>query len=180
MNFPLEPTTQERRAYQAWFEALGYVLPCGTCRVNFPMNLKAIQYDPVQAFQTRESLVRMIYALHNEVRKQTNKPINVTYDEHIIMYERFRAKECVPNTFLAEGGCVGHNPMTCTLFIVEGKDEKHRYVCQESSSRFRLMEVEDRVSFSNIAIAFSSDLIRWVKRPMISSLFMVDICFPWL
>jgi hypothetical protein len=189
MNYPLHPTQKERQSFQTWFEATGNILPCGTCRINFPMNLINIQYDRRRDFVNRESLVRMMYSLHNEVRRQSNKPINVSYEEHIIMYERFRAQSCIPNTNLQDGGCIGSHPVKCTLLMEQGHDHSHRYVLQHQSpnqdvssfsagnGHLRLVDFDFETGgacLTKSAIAISKDLIRCLSNPVMTSLFMFD------
>jgi hypothetical protein len=127
MNYPLEPTDQDRHNYRAWFEGLAHVLPCGTCRTNFSENMRAIGYDPYVHFGSRMQLSYLMYRLHNNVRKMQGKATTMTYTESVLLYERFRAKDCTPNTTSGEGGCFAKTPLLCTLRITPGQSEECRY-----------------------------------------------------
>ena len=117
LNFPLEPTDEDRRHYQAWFEGLGHVLPCGTCRQNFRQNLLDIGYEPAVHFQSRRLFAYLVYLLHNRIREMQQKPITTTFVQCLTKYEQFRAKKCIPSTPAEEGGCVGKTAVACTLQI---------------------------------------------------------------
>jgi len=123
LNFPLSPTEENRTYYRTWFEGLRHVLPCATCRSNFQTNLRAIHYDPVRDLRSRRTFSNMVYRLHNTIREMQGKPTTMTYRECVQHYERFRATDCQPNVGDIEGGCVGKQPVTCTLQIRPGEDD---------------------------------------------------------
>jgi hypothetical protein len=127
LNYPLRPTAKDRRHYKLWFEGLGHVLPCGTCRTNFKENLTTIGYNPKIHFRSRMMLSYLLFKLHNNVRIMQGKPIIMTYMDSVLMYERFRAKDCTPNTASGEGGCFVKKPLVCTLSITPGRSDHCRY-----------------------------------------------------
>ena len=91
LNYPCNPTSEQRTYYKKFFDSLQYVLPCGKCRENLKGNLKATNYGP-HIFKNRETLSKWVYSLHSNVNKMLNKPNHMSYNEMRQMYEHFRAR----------------------------------------------------------------------------------------
>lgn len=127
MNYPSTPTDTEKLAYRTWFEGLQFVLPCGTCRDNFSTNLRAIGYDPEKHFESRLMFSYIVYRLHNAVRQMQGKSTDMTFHECLLLYEQFRAKDCVANTTTGEGGCFAKKPLACTLLISSDEQDVCRF-----------------------------------------------------
>jgi hypothetical protein len=103
-NYPVYPTKEDMIKYCQFIISLGDVLPCGTCRANYPENLKAVKFSPRRHLQSRHHLSRFIYKLHEEVSRRTGSgPLPYTYCELRELCESFRAK-CVPVKSV-ERGC---------------------------------------------------------------------------
>ena len=127
MNYPLEPTNDDKTSYRTWFEGLRYVLPCGTCRLNFTQNLRDIHYDPVTHFQSRLSFSFLVYKLHTRVRQLQGKHTDMTFMQCLTLYEQFRALDCVSTTASGEGGCFAKKRIVCTLHIDTHDNDTCRY-----------------------------------------------------
>jgi hypothetical protein len=87
LNFPVKPSKEEKLHYRAFFQSLGWVLPCRLCRENYRKQNAKI---PLAHFRSRHTLARYIYKVHNEIPKQP--PLSFSFDEMRNTYERFRAK----------------------------------------------------------------------------------------
>ena len=95
-GYPINPSEEKKEKYKLIFENLGFVLPCGYCCESYGEFLKSddtILDDSV--FETRESLTRWIYKLHNRVNKKLNNNYDISYEEYCNKYESYRA-QCVP------------------------------------------------------------------------------------
>ena len=62
-NYPVKPTSSDKKYYLNFMESLQYVLPCRHCRENLVNNYKA---HPLKScvFKNRDSFSRYIYELH--------------------------------------------------------------------------------------------------------------------
>ena len=127
LNYPSDPTDADKMAYRSWFEGLEYILPCGTCRNNFKQNLKDINYDREQHFESRLMFSYIVYRLHDNIRKMQGKSIDMTFSQCILFYEQFRAQDCLPNTTDGEGGCFAKKALACTMNITTDVDTVCRF-----------------------------------------------------
>ena len=84
-NLP-EGTTEER--YRQFFEQIGFVFPCKYCRESYQEFIKEI---PIQT-ESRASLTKWLYDIHERVNKKLDKNGGVTYEDVVKRYECFRAK----------------------------------------------------------------------------------------
>lgn len=125
LNFPLNPSTEDRKHYRMFFESLQHVLPCGICRDNFKQNLEEIGYDPRIHFQSRAIFSYLVYKLHRQVRRNQNKPTDMTYIDCCTFYEQFRASSCLANTHDTEGGCTTKQKLQCTIHIDPDVNDNH-------------------------------------------------------
>lgn len=126
LNFPLQPTRIQRSTYRRWFESLGTILPCGACRRNFQSNLISANYNPRVDFASRMQFYYLTYRLHNVVRKQQGKSTTLSYEDSVLLYEQFRARDCTTKGN-KKGSCRGKVPLTCTMLIKSSEDENCRF-----------------------------------------------------
>ena len=79
LDYPLNPSNNDKKNYKKFFENIGFILPCKTCSNNYK---KHLQEHPLndKIFDSRESLVNWLIDIHNCVNKITNKQI-YNYDE---------------------------------------------------------------------------------------------------
>lgn len=78
---PERPTEEERMHYVNFFRAIGPVIPCPACRAHY---MEYIEANPLQA-DSRESLARWVYDLHDDVNRRTKKrspPYEQVRDEY--------------------------------------------------------------------------------------------------
>jgi len=90
-NYPVKPTSEEKKHYMDYVKNLQYVLPCKYCRMNLTNNFKK---KPLQMcdMASRETFSRYIYELHETVNKMLHKKSNLTYCDVRERYEHFRSR----------------------------------------------------------------------------------------
>lgn len=90
-NYPVEPTTEDKKYYREFVLNLRYVLPCKYCRMNLKTNLKQLPIT-MMVMKNRESFSRYIYNLHELINKMLNKKSNMSYCEVRDRFEHFRSR----------------------------------------------------------------------------------------
>jgi hypothetical protein len=90
-NYPVHPTSQDKKHYRDFIVNLQYVLPCKYCRINLRNNFKK---KPIQMcdMENRETFSRYIYELHELVNRMLKKKSNLTYCQVRERYENFRSR----------------------------------------------------------------------------------------
>lgn len=83
MNYPKNPSEQDKQIYFNFFKSLEKVLPCEKCAYHYSQNLK--KHSLEEALESRDKFVRWLINVHNEVNKETGKR-EYTYDEVIQEY----------------------------------------------------------------------------------------------
>lgn len=90
-NYPVEPTTEQKKQYRDFILSLQNVLPCKYCRMNLKTNLKQMPLTMAE-MKSRETFSRYIYNLHELVNKMLKKKSNLTYCDVRERYEHFRSR----------------------------------------------------------------------------------------
>lgn len=85
LNFPDNPSFEEIRNYESFFENLKYIIPCDKCKLHYTQRLNE---NPVSKYLTDANTL-FIYTidLHNEVNKSLGKKI-VSYEEAANIYKK--------------------------------------------------------------------------------------------
>lgn len=92
-GYPLKPTDQEKQDYLEYFTIIGKVFPCRYCRDSYQkfitdgdtiLNMKTME--------SRETLTRWAYRLHNRVNNKLGTDYGTTYEEMYDKYESYRAR----------------------------------------------------------------------------------------
>jgi hypothetical protein len=94
-NYPVEPTSIQKKKYMQFVFNLKYILPCGKCRKNFTCNLSKNPLT-MSDMKNRETFSKFIYNLHEVVNKMLGKKSNLSYDDVKERYEHFRARCATP------------------------------------------------------------------------------------
>jgi hypothetical protein len=81
LNYPDNPTSQDKLNYFTFFDSLQYVLPCEKCQVNLTKHFQKYPLTP-QILSSKESLVTWWIDIHNLVNHQTGKQL-MSYDDAI-------------------------------------------------------------------------------------------------
>ena len=69
LNFPENPTPEQKKYYKEFFESLIHIIPCDKCRYNY---MRKIKEHPVKV-ETRMDLVQWLLNIHNDVNKSNGK-----------------------------------------------------------------------------------------------------------
>lgn len=85
LNYPDNPTYEDRRNYENFFNSLKFVIPCDKCRLHYTerINKKPI----INYLDNTDSLFRYTIDLHNDVNKSLGKRTYI-YDEVIEIYKK--------------------------------------------------------------------------------------------
>jgi len=124
-NYPIKPTSVDKKNYKNFVISLQNVLPCGKCRDNLINNFKQLPLK-LKHMKNRETFSKYIFDLHELVNTMLNKYSGLTYDTVRERYEHFRSR-CITSpsshnkTNKKESGCT--NPLygkksKCVLHIV--------------------------------------------------------------
>jgi hypothetical protein len=90
-NYPVNPTTKDKKNYRNFILNLQNVLPCKYCRINLTNNFKK---KPLLMchMASRDKFSRYIYELHEIINKMLNKKSNLSYFDVRERYEHFRSR----------------------------------------------------------------------------------------
>jgi hypothetical protein len=90
-NYPVNPTSEDKKYYRDFVINLQYVLPCKYCRINLTNNFKK---KPLQMcnMENRDTFSRYIYELHEIVNKMLHKNSHLSYCDVRERYEHFRSR----------------------------------------------------------------------------------------
>lgn len=78
-GYPVNPSINDKQNMMNFINALGYVLPCDTCKINFKDHLSKRPLTE-DVLKTRELFIKWMIDIHNDVNKSLGKKIH-TYDE---------------------------------------------------------------------------------------------------
>ncbi len=90
-NYPVKPTSQDKKHYKDLILNMQYTLPCKYCRINLRNNFKSCPLRNSD-MKNRESFSRYVYQLHETVNKMLGKNSGLTYCDVRERYEHFRAR----------------------------------------------------------------------------------------
>ena len=96
-NYPVSPTSKQKKNYYSFFKSLENILPCKYCRDNLKNNYQAINFS-MDCMKNRDTLSRAIYNLHEEVNTMLLKKSNLSYDDVRNRYELFRSRCLEPDS----------------------------------------------------------------------------------
>jgi hypothetical protein len=90
-NYPVNPSSEDKKHYMDFIINLQYVLPCKYCRMNLKNNFEK---QPLKNchMANRETFSRYIYELHELVNKMLKKKSGLTYCDVRERYEHFRSR----------------------------------------------------------------------------------------
>lgn len=90
-NYPVNPTSADKKHYRGFINSLRYVLPCKYCRDNLKKNMIIMPLTN-DVLKDRNSFSRYIYNLHEMVNKLLGKKSGLTFCEVRERYENFRSR----------------------------------------------------------------------------------------
>ena len=134
-NYPVKPTTNDKRRYKEFMKSLVYILPCKYCRINLKKNYKCLPINN-KVMKNRNTFSKYVYNLHEHINKMLGKKSGLKYNDVRERYEHFRSrctkkeikKRVMNNKTKKEKGCteplVGEKSK-CVIKIVP-----QRYKCK--------------------------------------------------
>jgi hypothetical protein len=90
-DYPVHPTSEEKKHYKEFIESLKYVLPCKYCRINLANNLKIYSIRECH-MKNRDTFSRYVYNLHEIINKMLGKKSGLSYCDVRETYEHFRSR----------------------------------------------------------------------------------------
>ncbi len=90
-NYPVDPTTEQKKQYRDFILSLQHVLPCKYCRMNLTNNLKQMPLNMCH-MKNRDTFSRYVYNLHELVNKMLKKNSKLSYCDVRERYEHFRSR----------------------------------------------------------------------------------------
>lgn len=101
-GYPIKPTKKQKQEYLEHFISEGNVLPCIYCRASYQQFIKEgdTKLD-MSVMESRETLTKWAYRLHNKVNEKLGIDYGETYEELCYKFESSRAK-CTKS----EKGCI--------------------------------------------------------------------------
>lgn len=90
-NYPVKPTSQDKKYYKQLILNLRHTLPCKYCRENLKKNLKDLPLKN-NHLKSRDEFSKYVYDLHEHINKMLGKTSNLTYNDVRDRFERFRSR----------------------------------------------------------------------------------------
>ena len=90
-NYPVNPTSEDKRHYRDFIINLQYVMPCKYCRMNLKKNFKQLPLS-MSYMKNRDTFSKYVYDLHEVVNKMLKKKSGLSYDDVRDRYENFRSR----------------------------------------------------------------------------------------
>ena len=90
-NYPVNPTSDDKKHYKNFMLNLQNVLPCKYCRINLKKNYKVLPLKDCH-LKNRNEFSRYVYKLHEIINKMLGKKSGLTYCDVRERYEHFRAR----------------------------------------------------------------------------------------
>lgn len=90
-NYPVEPTSEQKRHYRDFILNLENTLPCKYCRLNLAKNFAKLPLTE-KHMESRNTFSRYIYRLHEVINTMLGKKSGLTYCDVRERYEHFRAR----------------------------------------------------------------------------------------
>ena len=96
INYPDNPTYQDKRSHEEFYNSLKYVIPCEKCRVHYTQRLKRMPI--INHLDNSDALFRYTIDLHNQVNKSLNKKI-YSYEEVMKIYKNHYNKSSISKKY---------------------------------------------------------------------------------
>ena len=90
-NYPVNPTSKDKRNYRNYILSLKNVLPCGKCRDNLRKNFIKLPLMK-KHMKSRQTFSKYIYDLHELINDMLGKKSGLSYDQVRNTYENFRSR----------------------------------------------------------------------------------------
>ena len=90
-NYPVKPSTTDKKCYKSFIYNLKTVLPCSYCRINLCKNLKKMPLTS-KHLKNRHTFSKWVFNLHEHINKMLGKKSGLSYEKVRERYEHFRAR----------------------------------------------------------------------------------------
>jgi hypothetical protein len=110
LNYPNNPTYQDKRNHEDFFNQLVYMIPCDKCRIHYRQRLD--KYPVIQHLENSDTLFRYTILIHNDVNEMLNKP-RLSYEDVLKFYKKSYDKNSVVETVFNKKALIG-----CLIVIV--------------------------------------------------------------
>ncbi len=94
LNYPDNPTYEDKRVMEEFFNNLKYSIPCKKCKIHYRQRLE--RNPIVNYLDNKQSLFKFTIDLHNQVNKSLGKKI-YSYDEVVEIYKQHYNPDLVKN-----------------------------------------------------------------------------------
>lgn len=84
LNYPDNPTYENKRVMEEFFNNLKHSIPCNKCKIHYTQRLE--RNPIINHLDSKQSLFKYTIDLHNQVNKSLGKKI-YTYDEVVQIYK---------------------------------------------------------------------------------------------
>lgn len=84
LNYPDNPTYEDKRIMEEFFNNLKYSIPCSKCKIHYKQRLEKAPI--INFLENKQSLFKFTIDLHNQVNKSLGKKI-YSYDEVVQIYK---------------------------------------------------------------------------------------------
>jgi hypothetical protein len=74
LNYPENPSSQDKKEMKNFFEALRYALPCDKCAKNLRKHMRDIPLTD-DILNSRDKFINWLIDIHNEVNKENGKRV---------------------------------------------------------------------------------------------------------
>ena len=85
LNYPDNPSYQDKRNHEEFFNQLTFMIPCDKCRIHFKERLN--KYPVIQHLENSDTLFRYTILLHNDVNEMLKKP-KLSYEDVVKHYRK--------------------------------------------------------------------------------------------
>ena len=104
LNYPDNPSYDQKRIHEDFFNSLVFLIPCDKCRIHYRQH---INNNPVvNHLKNSDTLFRYTIDLHNEVNKTLNKRL-YSYDEAVKFYRIEYGDERASNSYFTKKTFIG-------------------------------------------------------------------------
>ena len=96
LNYPENPTYEEKRIHEDFFNNLVYLIPCHKCRTHYRTHIS--KYPIINYLDNSDNLFKYTVQIHNEVNKTLNKNI-YSYEDAVKFYRSEYGQDTISTKF---------------------------------------------------------------------------------
>jgi len=103
LNYPENPTYEDKRLHEDFFNNLVFLIPCNKCRIHYRNHLN--KYPVINYLDNSDNLFKYTIKIHNEVNKTLNKRV-YSYEEVVKFYRSEYGQTNLSNTIFNKQTCI--------------------------------------------------------------------------